>query len=329
MKKMKWIAIAVVLAATLMGPFADLAGARGRPAFAAVAAGDPKEIVQQQLRRYTATYDLNDDDQAKIEKILTAQHKDIVDFAKVHGPKIKVVDDQIKKLQDEIRELEKSKSVQLKVLAELQLDHKAELDGAITAEHKAARMAAYLKGYDTAVYWKFLPREVQATLNQKCQTVAMELISGGDVESKTAFKDARRKLQASVDKTLTPELRQAAEAKYLQESAIRIFARCKLTDDQKTRIGELCAKGVKDKIAASGRYSQLSKDVVAMKRAMSKYKGSFHSHSIRSEVVAKILTEEQRKRLPGKYRTAARKSKKDKKDKSRTRKSKKQAAASS
>jgi len=321
MKNVKWIAITAVLAATLTGLFTDKAGARSKKEFATIAAGDPKEMVQKQLRQYIHAYKLNDDDQAKVEKILIAQQKDIVDFAKVHGPKIKAVDEQIKKLQDEIKELEKTKSVQLKALAELKLDHKAELDNAISAEQKATRLAAYLTGYDSVAYWKFLPKEIQATLNRQCQAAAMELMLGKDAEFRTGLKDARRKLHATIDKTLTPELRQAAETQYLQESAMRSFARCELTDDQKARIGDLCAKSVKDKIAVSGRYSQLSKDIVAMKQTMSRYKGSYHSHNIRSEVVEKILTEEQRKRLPGKYRTATKKDRKGKKDKRSTKKS--------
>ena len=43
----------------------------------------------------------------EVLKILIAQQKDLADFEKVHGPKIQAVDDQIKKLQDEISKLAK------------------------------------------------------------------------------------------------------------------------------------------------------------------------------------------------------------------------------
>ena len=331
-KKTKWIAIAAVLAATLTGP---LAAARDTDApvvpkkkkkSPALAVGDSREVVRMQLRRYAVTYGLNDDDQARIEKILTAQQKDLADFAKVHGPQIKAVDDQIKKLQDEITRLEKTKDVHIKARGELELDHQAELDKAFTTEQKTARLVASLKGYDNDTYWEFLPKDVQAALNQQCQDAAVELISGGNDQSRTALKDASRKLHASIDKALTPELRQAAETQYLRECAVRNFARYELTDDQKARIGELCAKSVKDKVAVSGRYSQLAKDLGAMKQTMSQYRGSLHALKVRLEIAEKILTEEQRKRVPGKYKTAA---KKEKKAKPATKKSTRRAPPSS
>jgi len=309
MKNAKLIAIAIVLAAMLTGSLVDAETKEARLAekmkkkLSARATRAPgKATVEQQLSRYTHYYKLNDEDQARIKKILLAQEKDMADFNKVHGPKIAAVDEQIKKLQDEIKELQKSKSVQLEALKELKIDHKAELDKAFTDEQKAARVATYLKGYDTAAYWKFLPKEVQATLDEKCHTAAMELISAGTSDSHAALREASRKLRATLAKTLTPEVRGAAETQSLQEYTMRSFARYGLTDDQKARIGELCAKNVKEKAAISGRYRQLSDDLDAMRKTMYKYRSSSYSHCIRTEVVEKILTEEQKKRLPGKYR---------------------------
>jgi len=322
MKNKKSIAIAVVLAATLTGSLAAAETKKARlPAktqkkLSARAIRAPrKDTVQQQVWRYTHYYKLNDDDQARIKKILIAQEKDMADFNKIHGPKIAAVDEQIKKLQDEIRELQNSKSVQLKALKELKIDHKAELDKAITDEQKTARVATYLRGYDTAAYWKFLPKEVQATLDEKCHTAAMELISAGTSDSHAVLRDASRKLRATLDKTLTPEIRGAAETQQMQEYTMRGFARYGLTDDQKTRIGELCAKNVKEKVAASGRYRQLSEDLDAMRKTMYKYRSSSYSHAIRTEVVENILTEEQRKKVPSRHRSAP------KKDKSSSKKS--------
>ena len=332
MKNKKSIAITVILAATLTGSLTAAETKKTRLApkakkkLSAIATREPgKETVQQQLRRYTYYYNLNDADQAKIEKILIAQQKDMADFRKVHGPKIAAVDEQIKKLQDEISELQKSKSVQLKALEELKLDHKAELDKAITDEQKAARMAVYLRGYETAAYWKFLPKGVQTTLNQQCQAAAMELISAGTSDSHTALRDASRKLRATLDKTLTPEVRGAAETQHLQEYTMRSFARYGLTDDQKSRIGELCAKNVKEKVAMSGRYRQLSDDLEAMRRTMHKYRSSSYSHGIRTEVVEKILTEEQRKKVPSRHKSTP---KKDKKAKPSSKKSSRKATTS-
>ena len=323
MNNKKSIAITVVLAATLTGLLAAAETKKVRPAsetqkrLSARATHAPgKGTVEQQLLRYTHHYKLTDDDQARIKKILTAQHKDIADFNKIHGPQIAAVDEQIKKLRDEISKLEASKEVHAKALSELELDHQAELDKAFTDEQKAARLATYLKGYATASFWKFLPKDVQATVDQQCQAAAMELISAGSSKSHTALRDASRKLRATLDKTLTPEVRQAAETQQMQEYTMRSFARYKLTEDQKARIGELCAKSVKDRLAISGRYRQLSEDLDAMRRTMYKSRSNSYSHAIRTEVVEKVLTEEQRKRAPVRRKFTP------KKGKSSTRKSK-------
>ncbi|MBC8373311.1 MAG: hypothetical protein H8E53_06945 [Planctomycetes bacterium] len=325
MKNAKSIAIAIVLAAMLTGSLTAAETRKARlPAktqkkLSARATRAPGKLtVQQQVWRYTHYYKLNEADQARIEKILLAQQKDMADFNKVHGPKIAAVDEQIKKLKDEIKELEKTKSVQLKVLAELKLDHEAELDKAFTDEQKATLVATYLKGYDTASFWKYLPKEVQATLEEQCQAAAMELILAGNSKPPAVLRDASRKLRATLDKTLTPEVRQAAETRQMQEYTMRGFARYELTDDQKARIGELCAKNVKDRLAISGRYRQLSDDLNAMRRTMYKSGSSSYHHAIRTEVVEKILTEEQKKRLPGKYRKTSTKDKKAKPSKKKS-----------
>jgi hypothetical protein len=137
-------------------------------------------------------------------------------------------------------------------------------------------------------------------------------------------------LNVSIDKILTPELRQAAETQYLQEGMIRSYAHHELTDDQKTRIRELCAKSVKDKIAVSEQYRQLSRDIGAMKPSLSKYKGGYQTQKVHTEVAEKILTEEQRKKTPVKYKGAPKKGKpptnkgkaSTKKDKTSTKKDK-------
>ena len=124
----KWIATVVVLAATLMGSFSDarakegLSEAKMKKKDAARATGDPKTDVAMRVRRYAAIYRLSEADQAKLEQILLAQQKDLADYEKVHGAKIKGVDEQIKKLQDQIAALEKSKDVHRKVLSELKLE---------------------------------------------------------------------------------------------------------------------------------------------------------------------------------------------------------------
>ena len=95
MNNKKSIAIAIVLAATLTGSLAAAETKKVRPAsntqkkLSARATRVPrKRTVQQQLFLYTHYYKLNDDDQARIKKILIAQQKDMADFNKIHeiGP---------------------------------------------------------------------------------------------------------------------------------------------------------------------------------------------------------------------------------------------------
>jgi len=271
--------------------------------------------IDLRVRKYAATYDLSKDDQEKIRNILVAQQKDIADYQKVRGAKIKAVDDQIQQLRDQIAELEKSKKEHIEVRRELGLDHEAELDAAINSEKKAARLAVYLRGEDKSSYWRYLPKETQAAMDQKCQNAAMELMASGGHKSKTAVRDAANKLRASLAASVTPEMQQAAEIQYLKESAFRSFSRYELTDQQKARIDELCAQSIKDKIAAAARYSQFVKDYQAIRTSMLKYKGSYHALTVRKEVAEKILTEEQQKRLSSKYRSSSDKPRKEKRDK--------------
>ena len=330
MKNTKWIAIATVLAATLTGSVSDVwakeASSEAKVKKKSVAKGDAvdKSSVQNQVRRYAANYNLNEADQAGIEKILLAQQKDLADYKKVHGAKIAAIDEQIAKLQDEIlkltkpkqdeiRNLAKSRDVYLKVRDELALDHKAELDKAITTEQKTAHLVRYLRGYSYDMTLAFLPKEIQATLTRQYQTAAMELVSSGSADSRTAVKEASRKLHESIGKIVTPEMRRTAETKYLQDSAIRSFARYELTDAQKASIGELCAKNIKDRAATAERYAQIRKDYEAARQAMSKGRGSYSSYSaIREEIAEKILTEEQKKKQPSKHKSSSRKDRKDK-----------------
>lgn len=287
---------------------------------AAKTSGDPKAIVAYQVRRYASLYRLSEAEQAKLEKILLAQQKDLADFEKVHGSKIKVVDEKIKALRDKIAELEASKGVHAKARKELELDHQAELARAITPEHKANRLAAYLKGYSEALYWKHLPKEVQASLDEQSKTIAAELVATGKGDSRNDVKAARAKLQKSIASVVSPEMRQTAETQQLKEMALRSFARYELTDDQKIRIGDLCDKNIKDRALIYSRYKQLSKDYAAAREALSKGKHGSYS-TIREEIAAKVLTEEQRKKLPQKRRSSKRdksSSKKDAKKKSTT-----------
>ena len=322
----KWIAIAVVLAAMLMGSFSDARAKEGsseakmKKKDAARATGDPKTDVAMRVRRYAAIYRLSEADQAKLEHILLAQQKDLADYEKVHGAKIKAVNEQIKVLQDQIAVLEKSKDVHRNVRKELALDHQAELNKAITNEQKVAYLAVYLKGYDTNSYLEYLPKEIQASLTQKCQAAAIELVAAGTDQSRDALKDATRKLQASFAAVVTPEIRKAAELRQMQDYALRSFARCELTDDQKTSIGELCAKSIKDRAATASRYAQIRKDYAAAKQVMAKGKSS-SLYTIREEIAEKILTEEQRKRAPVKRKPSSRRDKPStKKDKSSAKK---------
>ena len=279
--------------------------------------------AEAQVRRYAAIYDLDQESQDKLAKILAAQQKDLADHEKTYGPKNQAVDEQVAKLREQIAEqiaklneqvaeLEKSKLASANALKELKLDHKAELDSVITTRYKIARVARSLWGEGRSGYWKYLPKETQEALDRQCQAAAVELVATEKADSRPEIYAARAKLKEAMTKAITPEMRKTAERNQMKEYVLRGLVRYGLTEDQKTQIGALCDKSIVDKAAAVERYNQAVKDYVALKRTMSKYKGSLQYSEIRAEAVKSVMTEEQRKKLPAKYRASSKKSRKDK-----------------
>ncbi|MDP6044108.1 MAG: hypothetical protein QGG25_00755 [Phycisphaerae bacterium] len=325
MKNTKLTVITVLLAMMLTVSYSD---AREKDASSDVkkkskrsdkSARASKSSAEYQVRRYAAIYGLSQESQDKLTKIFEAQQKDLADHQKLYGPKNQAIDEQtdklreqIAKLHEQIAELEKSKGDSVKALKELKLDHQAELDGVITTRYKIARVARSLKGEDRSGYWKYLPKETQEAFDQQCQAAAVELVASEKADSRRDFSAARVKLNEAMAKVITPEMRKTAETQQLKDYVLRGLTRYGLTEDQKTQIGALCDKSVADKAAAQARYNQFIKDYAALRRSMSKYKGSLHYHEIRTEAVKSIMTEEQRKKLSAKYRASSKKVKKDK-----------------
>jgi len=331
MNNAKLTVTAAILAIALAGAFSETLAKdtdRAKAKLAEKAARKAKAAAsgpaEHKVRRYAAIYNLDQEAQDKLMKMFEAQAKDLADYQKVHGPKIQAVNDQIAKiradiakLNADIAKLEASKSVHKEAMKELQLDHKAEIDSVITTRYKISRLAGVLKG-DRSGYWKYLPKEVQASVDEKCQAAAVELIATEKADSRTALYEARTKINESLAKIITPEMKKSAEREYLKQYVLRGFARYELTEDQKARIGELCEKTIADRTAAMSRYEQLAKDYAAVRQSISKYKGSLVFHELRAEAAKSVLTEEQREKLPGKFRTSKEKVSKDK----RARKSK-------
>jgi len=94
MNNAKLIAIAFVLTATLACSFsvAKDKTASSRPvkvkprrSSRTKVPSDPKAYVAMQVRRYAVTYGLNKAEQAKIEKVLLAQQKDLADLDRSRG----------------------------------------------------------------------------------------------------------------------------------------------------------------------------------------------------------------------------------------------------
>ena len=277
-------------------------------------AGDPqaraKAAIAPTLMKYTYRYKLAADQKAKLEKVLLAQYKDLADHDKIHAPKIKAVDDQIAAVnvkvaalqkqiaeiqKQEIAPLQKQKTVYSKARAELLLDHKAELNNVFSREQRIASVVNYLKGSSVGRYWGGFSEAQKTTLTEQFEVAALKVVQAGPEESDKAMSTARKEMQSAVGKLLTTEIRQAGEAKYLNDSTVRAFHRIKLTDNQKDQIRELCDKAVKHKAALYAQYQQLDKDRDAVRKSMHQYSSSDYYRTLRKEISEKILTEEQRK----------------------------------
>ncbi|MDP6546903.1 MAG: hypothetical protein QGH60_23250 [Phycisphaerae bacterium] len=272
-----------------------------------------KAAIARTLSKYTYQYKPAADQKAKLEKVLIAQYKDLMDHDKIHTPKIKTVDekiaavnekvaalqkgiaDKVAALQAEVATLKKQKAGYSTARAELLLDHKAELDNVFSEQQRVASIAKYLRQYTAYRYWGGFSKAQQADLNEQFEAAALKVIQAGPEKSDAVLSTVRKEMHSVVSKLTTPEVRQAGEAKYLNDSTVRAFYRVKLTDNQKAQIRELCDKASKRKSELYAQYKQLDKDRDAVRKSMYKYNTSDYYRKIRKEVSEKILTEEQRK----------------------------------
>ena len=304
----KLIAAALVVSTTFFATFAlaqTQAPARATPA-AKTQTGDwqsrAKAAIAPTLQKYRYQYKLAADQQAKLEKVLIAQYKDVMDFDKIRAAKIKAVDDQIaavnekvEVLNKEIAALEKNKAVYSKERAELLLDHKAELNNVFTEQQRVAYVLDYLKNSTVHRYWGGFSEAQQAKLTEQFEAAALKVVQAAPGEADKVFSAVCKELRGAVGKLVTPEVRQAGEIKYMTDGAIRAFYRIKLTDSQKDQIRELCGKAAKRKGELEAQFRQLDKDRDAVRKSMHQYSTSDYYRKIRKEISEKILTEEQRK----------------------------------
>ncbi|MDP6637541.1 MAG: hypothetical protein QGG42_21795 [Phycisphaerae bacterium] len=293
----KWIAAALVVSATFCATFA-LAQPAAEPS-AKTGEDDwmtrAKAAISRTLSRYIYQYKPGPEQKAKLEKVLIAQYKDLMDHDKVYAPKTKVVDDKIAVLQKEIAALNKQKAVYTDKRTELLLDHKAELNNVFTDEQRTASVIKYLKSLTTYRYWGGLTKAQQADLTAQFEAAALKVVQAKPEESDNVLSTVRRELQKSVQELLTPETRQRGETQYLADSTVRSFYRVKLTDAQKEQIRELCNQATKRKSELYAKYRQLDKDRDSIRKAMYKYSTSEYARKLRAEVSEKVLTDEQRK----------------------------------
>jgi len=251
--------------------------------------------------RYVYYYKPTDEQKAKLEKVLKAQQKDLDDFDKTRGPKIKAIDEQVAgvnkkigELKKEIAALEKQKAVHTKARDELLIDHKAEIENVFTREQKIAAIVNRIRIESTYRYWAGLPKDVQAKLNEKFEAAALKVVQADPAESDKVLYQVRREMRDVVNKTLTPEHRRAGETKSMLNSTLRRFYRIKFTDEQVARVRELCAKAAKRKADVYEQYSKLNRDRDAIRKAMSEFYSRAYYSKITDEVTRSILTEEQR-----------------------------------
>jgi len=307
MKNTKHIAIILVLIGVLCGTFALAQTAVPKADdFRAKA----EAAVKEQLRQLVYSYKPSEDQKAKLKEALIAQYKDLSDYDKVHGPKIKALDDEIAviakkrdELKAEIAAIEKRKAAHAKVRAELLLDHKAEINNVITLDQRVARLASYIRG--NAIYHQYfavLPKARQDALKAECEAIALELITTKKADSSSAAYEAARKIRNDVNKILTPELRQAGDREYLMSRTMRKFTRIKLSEAQKSKIRALCDKAAKRKVEVYAKYAKIGKDRAALdkdrsalRRTMSVMASSSYYYHIRDEAIQSVLTDEQLK----------------------------------
>jgi len=291
MNSIKRIAVIGVLAGILGGTFALAQTAKTKTDdFRTRATAATAEMYARLIRYYAA----RDDQKPKIKETLIVQFKDLEDFDKVRGPKIKALDAEIAELQKKIEAIEKQKAAHAAARTELLGDHKAEITAIFTLDQRIARVSNYIKSVAVPYqYWPVLPKETQDSLKAKCDDAALELIQAKKEDDTSAVALAYRKIREDANKILTPELRKNGDSNYYYGSTIRRFTKLKLTDAQKTAVRDMCSKTAEKKIRVYAKYAQASKDRDALRRAVSGMSSTAIYYKIRQDVIDQILTDEQ------------------------------------
>jgi len=260
-----------------------------------------KRATKDTFAKYVYYYKPGDEQKTKLEKVLMAQYKDLMDFDKTRGPKIKVIDDEIAvvnkkmaELKKELDTLVKRKSVYAKARSELLIDHKAEIENVFTQEQRLTRLVQYIRSNAAHHYWSGIPKDLQTKLNEQFEAAAMTVLQADPTESDKVLSAEYRRMREEVKKVITPEMRKEGEIQYLMNSTMRKFYRIKLTEAQRTQVRGLCEKGAKRKADLYAQYRQLDKDRDAVRRAMGEFSSSAHYYKIREEVIKNVLTEKQR-----------------------------------
>jgi hypothetical protein len=307
MKNTKQIAITLVLIGVSCGASALAQTAAPKvDAFRAKA----EAATVETLRSYIYSYKPSKQQIARLKEVLIVQYKDLHDHDKVRAPKIKAMDDEIAEVNKKIVELQKEialiakrKAAYAEARAELKLDHKAEINSVITKEQRQTRLSSQIRG--NAVYSQhaaMLPQADQDALKAKCDAAALELIDAGKADDSNAVYAVYKKVREEFKDRVTPEVRQAGDAKYLHDSVMRKFVKIKLTDIQKASISDMCDKAAKRKVEVYARYEKVGKDRAALdkdrsvlRRTISGMSTSSYYYKLRQDVADKVLTEEQAK----------------------------------
>ena len=308
MKHAKSIVISLVLIAVSCGTFALAQTAAPKPVdWRKVAEAKTSGALASLIRYYKPT----DDQKVKLKAALIAQYKDLMDYDRVRGPKLKALDAEvaavkvkIAALQKQIAEIETRRTVHSKARAELLLDHKAEIANVFTQEQRVARIAGYLRYYVvSSTYWSLLPKATQDSLTAQFNAAAEDIIDGGKPDDSESLRVAGRKIRADNPKMLTPEIRQAGDAKYLYSIAMRKFVRIELTESQKANVQDMCEKAAKQKAELQAKYEQASRDRDALRRTVSSMSSSIYYRKIREDVIQSVLTDAQLKKAGLKRKT--------------------------
>lgn len=321
MKNTTRIAIAVAVVGALCGTFVLAQSVAGKPADFRTRA---EAATREKLGQLIYYYKPSEAQKAKIKEVLVVQFKDIEDQNNIRAPKIQALDDEIvavnekiaveqKKidklqkgidaLKKEIAAVQKHKGVYDTARAELLLDHKAEINNVVGKELRVARLTRQIRGSAVSSYhFAALPKAAQDSIAAQCETIAEELINAGKGDDEKAVYGAYRKVREDAKTVVTPAVRLAGDTESLMRSTLRRFERIKVTDAQKAKIRDMCAKAARLKVETYARYDKINKDRVALdkdrdvvRRTISRMSQSSYYYTVRDEAIQSVLTDEQLK----------------------------------